>query len=45
MIQVHWDIWRVSHLDPIVLHEFLKYEPCEIDVTSMRLGDRVIYPA
>lgn len=43
-VPMHWDIWRVTYLDPIVLKDFLKHEPSRIDVLIMRMGDRVIYP-
>ena len=44
-VPMHWDIWRVSYLDPVVLNDFQKYEQSKVDVLIMRLGDRVVYPS
>jgi L-ascorbate 6-phosphate lactonase len=41
-VPMHWDIWRYTYLDPVILYDFLKYWTPKLEVLIMRLGDKLI---
>ena len=41
-VPMHWDIWKHTYLDPIVLNYFSKYPMPKVEVHIMRLGDKLV---
>jgi len=43
-VPMHWDIWTYSYIDPVILNDMQKYEKQKVDITILRMGDRLVYP-
>jgi L-ascorbate 6-phosphate lactonase len=43
-IPMHWDLWKFSYQDPVIIKELKKYLFPEVKILIMRLGDKYIWP-
>jgi L-ascorbate 6-phosphate lactonase len=43
-VPIHWDIWKHSYQDPVILNELSRYLDFNSKILIMRQGDRLVYP-
>jgi len=43
-IPVHWDMWKPTYMDPSTIQRVAEVLMPELDITVLRLGDRLTYP-
>jgi L-ascorbate 6-phosphate lactonase len=43
-VPIHWDMWKHSYQDPIILNDLSRYWEPKFELLIMRLGDKLVYP-